>query len=165
MGENGPALVAADAFGHHVQYVVHDTGAQIEVKVTLHALLGDVLGKALGVTALKLACQQISKPALEQRNDASQKEEPHTPSRRPHANTGALAHRSSVEAVVDQMLEVLAGLYLSHQPVLVPVHAAQLPHMRKGVLQSARQLVAVDVAEAVLHVGVNDKLGESDRCR
>ena len=40
MGENGLALVAADALGHHVQYVVHDAGAKLEVEVTFHALLG-----------------------------------------------------------------------------------------------------------------------------
>ena len=31
MGENGLDIVVADALGHHVQYVVHDAGAQLEV--------------------------------------------------------------------------------------------------------------------------------------
>ena len=38
---------------------------------------------------------------------AAQKEEPHAPARRPEAAAGALAHRARVEAVVDQVLQVL----------------------------------------------------------
>ena len=57
MGENGPALVAAEALRHHVQYVVYDAGAKLEVKVTLHALVGDVLGKAVGVRSCCLVAR------------------------------------------------------------------------------------------------------------
>lgn len=45
-----------------------------------------------------------------------------------------------VEAVVDEMLQVLAHSDLSHQLVLVPVHASQLTHVSKDVLQSICQL-------------------------
>lgn len=46
----------------------------------------------------------------------------------------------SVEPVVDEMLQVFAHSDLSHQLVLVAVHARQLPDMSKDVLQSIRQL-------------------------
>lgn len=46
----------------------------------------------------------------------------------------------SVEAVVDEVLEVLAHADLSHQLVLVAVHASQLAHVGKDVLQPVCQL-------------------------
>ena len=46
----------------------------------------------------------------------------------------------SVEPVVDEVLEVLAHTDLLHQLVLVAVHACQLTHMGKDVLQSVWQL-------------------------
>mmetsp|Transcript_736 Transcript_736/g.1704 ORF Transcript_736/g.1704 Transcript_736/m.1704 type:complete len:700 (-) Transcript_736:62-2161(-) len=59
------------------------------------------------------------------------------------------------------MLEVLAHADLPHQPVLVPVHAGELPHVAEDVLQAVGELEGVDVAEAELHVGVDDQLGEA----
>lgn len=52
--------------------------------------------------------------------------------------TAGLTH--SVEAVIEQMLEVLAHANLPHQLVLVAVHARQLADMCKYVLKSVRQL-------------------------
>lgn len=46
----------------------------------------------------------------------------------------------SVEPVVDQMLQVFAHPDLSHQLVLVAVHACQLTHMSEDVLQPISQL-------------------------
>lgn len=46
----------------------------------------------------------------------------------------------SVEPVVDQMLQIFAHPDLSHQLVLVAVHACQLTHMSKDVLQPISQL-------------------------
>ena len=46
----------------------------------------------------------------------------------------------SVEPVVDEMLQVLAHANLSHQLVLVAVHACQLTHVGKDVLHSVSQL-------------------------
>lgn len=46
----------------------------------------------------------------------------------------------SVEAVVDEMLQVFAHPDLSHQLVLVSIHASQLTHMSENVLQSICQL-------------------------
>lgn len=46
----------------------------------------------------------------------------------------------SVEAVVDEMLEIFAHSDLSHQLVLVAVHSSQLTNVGKDVLQSISQL-------------------------
>lgn len=46
----------------------------------------------------------------------------------------------SVEPVVDEMLQIFAHPDLSHQFVLVAVHASQLTHMSEDVLQTIRQL-------------------------
>lgn len=48
------------------------------------------------------------------------------------------SHR--VEAVIDEMLQVLAHANLPHQLVFVPVHARQLPHVSKDILQAICQL-------------------------
>lgn len=45
-----------------------------------------------------------------------------------------------VEPVVDQMLQIFAHSDLSHQLVLVAVHACQLTHVSKDVLQPIGQL-------------------------
>lgn len=47
--QDGAGLVLLDPLRHHVQDVVHDGRAQLQVKVRLHALLGDRLGHALRV--------------------------------------------------------------------------------------------------------------------
>ena len=87
----------------------HDGGAQLQVEVGLDALLGDGLGDALGLAPLELPREQVAQPALQQRHDAAQEEEPDAPHGRPEAHAGALAHRARVEAVVDQVLQVLRG--------------------------------------------------------
>ena len=73
----------------------------------------------------------------------------------PEADAGALADGARVEAVVDEVLQVLAHADLAHQLVLVAVHARQLPDVRERVLQAVRQLVRVHVAQPVLHVRVD----------
>mmetsp|Transcript_4532 Transcript_4532/g.13244 ORF Transcript_4532/g.13244 Transcript_4532/m.13244 type:complete len:1314 (+) Transcript_4532:2393-6334(+) len=160
--EDGAALVGLDPLGHHVDDVVDDRGAQLEVKVRLDALLGHRLGHALGGAPLELAREKVAQPPLEEGHDAAEEEEPHAPARRPEAAAGPLAHGSRVEAVVDEVLEVLAHAHLAHEPVLVPVHARELPHVREGVLEPVRELVGVHVAQAVLHVRVHDELGEPE---
>ena len=46
----------------------------------------------------------------------------------------------SVEPIVDEMLQIFAHPDLSHQLVLVAVHACQLTNMSEDVLQSISQL-------------------------
>mmetsp|Transcript_19442 Transcript_19442/g.63358 ORF Transcript_19442/g.63358 Transcript_19442/m.63358 type:complete len:470 (-) Transcript_19442:1597-3006(-) len=156
--QDGARLVRLDALGHHVQDVVHHRRAQLEVVVRLDALLGHRLGDALGGAALELPGEQVAKPALEQRHNAAQEEEPHAPAGRPNAAAGPLADGARVEPVVDQVLQVLAHADLTHQPVLVPVHAGELAHVGEDVLQAVGQLVGVDVAQPVLHVRVDHQL-------
>mmetsp|Transcript_7034 Transcript_7034/g.20668 ORF Transcript_7034/g.20668 Transcript_7034/m.20668 type:complete len:555 (-) Transcript_7034:1166-2830(-) len=156
--QDGPRLVGLDALGHHVQDVVHDRRAQLEVKVRLDALLRDRLGDALGVAALELAREQVAEPALQERHDAAEEEEPHAPARRPEAAAGALAHGARVEAVVDQVLQVLAHANLAHEAVLVAVHARELADVREDVLEPVRELEGVHVAQAVLHDRVDHEL-------
>jgi len=52
-------------------------------------------------------------------------------------------------------------LYLSHELVLVAVHARELSNVGKGVLKTVSKLVGVHVAEAVLDVGVDNELCKS----
>jgi EAL domain-containing protein (putative c-di-GMP-specific phosphodiesterase class I) len=63
-----------------------------------------------------------------------------------------------VESVVDDVFEIFAHSDLSHQLVLVTVHAGQLAHMGKDVLKTIRQLKGVHVVKTILHVGVHDQL-------
>ena len=49
----------------------------------------------LGLAALKLACQQIAQPALQQGDNAAQEEEPNTPHGGPEAHARALAEGGS----------------------------------------------------------------------
>mmetsp|Transcript_94895 Transcript_94895/g.290284 ORF Transcript_94895/g.290284 Transcript_94895/m.290284 type:complete len:331 (+) Transcript_94895:4370-5362(+) len=136
--QDGPRLVRAHALGHHVDDVVHHRRAELEVEVALHPLLRDRLCHTLRDAALELARQQVPEPPLQERDDAAEEEEPHPPARRPKAAAGALADGARVEAVVDQVLQVLAHSHLSHQAVLVPVHARELPDVCEDVLQAIR---------------------------
>ena len=56
------------------------------------------------MSALKLSCKKIPEPALEQWNDASNKEKPDSPPGSPEAHTWALPDLPSIETVVNQML-------------------------------------------------------------
>lgn len=42
MLQDGASLVLLDTLWHHVQDVVHDSRSQLQVKVRLNALLGDL---------------------------------------------------------------------------------------------------------------------------
>ncbi|RNA42796.1 hypothetical protein BpHYR1_029175 [Brachionus plicatilis] len=145
MLQYGLCLVLFDSLGHHVQYVVHDGDAQLQIVVRLDSLFGDRFGDALGVSALELTREQIAQPSFEQRD---------APPRRPKAAAGSLAHRTRVKSVVEQVFEVLAHSYLFHQLVLVSVHAGQLAHVGEYVLEAVGQLKRVHIAEPVLDVRV-----------
>ena len=140
---------------------MHHRRPQLQVKVRLDPLLGHRLGDALAVATLELAREQVAKPALEQRDDAAQEEQPDAPHGRPEAHARPLTHGPGVEPVVNQVLQILAHADLAHQPVLVSVHAGELPDVRKDVLQAVRELECVHVPEAVLHVAVHHQLREA----
>lgn len=57
----------------------------------------------------------------------------------------------SVEPVVDEMFQVLAHANLSHQLVLVAVHACQLTHVGKDVLHSVSQLKQARKQNIAMH--------------
>lgn len=128
----------------------------------LNSLLGDVLSMALGVPPLELSRQQVAKPPLEQRHDASQEEEPDPPGGGPEAHTGPLPNGPGVESVVYEMFQVLAHSDLPHESILVAVHARQLPDMVEGVLKAIGELVGIEVPQPVLDVRVDDQLGEAE---
>ena len=140
-------LVHLDALWHHVDDVVHHGRAQLDVEVALNTLLRHVLGDSRGVSPLELPGEKVAEPALEQGDNASKEEEPHAPARGPETDSGTLSHRPGVEAVVDEVLDVLAHPDLPHQPVLVPVHARELPDVVETVLQAVGELERVDVAK------------------
>mmetsp|Transcript_38034 Transcript_38034/g.88955 ORF Transcript_38034/g.88955 Transcript_38034/m.88955 type:complete len:246 (-) Transcript_38034:1571-2308(-) len=140
---------------------MHDCCSELQIEVALHTLLGDGLGNSLGDASLKLTSKQVPKPSFQKWDDTPQEEEPHTPSWRPEAASRPLAHGTRVEAVVDEVLQILAHSHLSHQSVLVSVHTGELTHVGVDVLQAIRQLVSIDVAQAELHVTVHDQLGQA----
>ena len=155
------SLVRLDPFRHHVQDVVHHGGAKLEVEVRLDPLLRHRLRHALRVPALKLPGQQVPEPTLQEGHDAAEEEEPDAPHGRPEPHAGAFAHRTGVEPVVDEVLEVLAHANLSHEPVLVAVHTGELADVREDVLQPVRELERVHVAQPELHVRVHHQLRET----
>ena len=116
----------------------------------------------LGLAALKLAREEVPEPALQERDDAAEEKDPDAPHGGPEAAAGALAHGPGVEAVVDEVLEVLAHADLAHEAVLVAVHAGELPDMAEGVLEAVSELEGVDVAQAELDVAVYHQLGEAE---
>ena len=125
-----PHLVLFDALWHHVQDVMHDSSTKLKIIVRLDALLCDSACNALGLPPLKLPSQQVAQPALEQRDNASQEEEPYAPHRGPETHTGAFANGTSVESIVHKVFQILAHADLPHQTVLVPVHTCmQQTHM------------------------------------
>ena len=60
------------------------------------------------------------------------------------------------------MLEILAHADLAHQLVLVAIHSSQLADVRKRVLETISELIGVNVAQAVLDMGVHHELGEAE---
>jgi hypothetical protein len=46
--------------------------------------------------------------------------------------------------------------------VLVPVHTRQGPDMSEDILDRIGKLERIDIAESILHVGIDHQLGESE---
>jgi hypothetical protein len=55
------------------------------------------------------------------------------------------------------MFKIFAHSDLSHQLVLVTVHASQLTNVSKNVLKTVSQLESVDVVETILDMGVDNQ--------
>lgn len=71
-------------------------------------LLRHGLGDSFRVTALEMSSKQVAEPTLQQWNDTTQEEEPYSPAWRPESTSRTLADWSSVEAVIDDVLQILA---------------------------------------------------------
>ena len=128
MLQNCPGLVLLDTLRHHIDDVMHDTGPQLQVEVTLHSLLGDSFSHSLAVSSLKLSRQNITRPSIQEWSLPSHEEVPHSPSRSQESTTWALTYRSCIEPVVNDMFLGLEHPDLLHQLVLVSVHACHLSH-------------------------------------
>ena len=136
MLQNGLCLVSLDTFGHHIIDVLDDSRSELEIILTLNSLLGHRLCNTLRVTTFELPGKKITKPTLEQRNDTADEKDPNAPSWCPEADTGAFTDLTSIEAIVNQVLDVFCHTHLSHEPVLVTIHASQMTDVREDVLKS-----------------------------
>ena len=65
-----------------------------------------------------------------------------------------------IEAIVDQMLQILAHTNLSHQLVFVTIHAGQLTNVRENILQAIGQLERVHIVQTILNMRVDDQFGQ-----
>ena len=161
MLQDGLGFISLYALGHHVVYVHDHCRPELQVVLRLDPLLGHGLCDALRVASFELASKEVAEPPLEKGDHASEEEEPDPPARSPEADTGPFADWSCVEAVVDEVLEVLGHPHLPHQSIFITVHPCQLAHVRKDVLEAVSELEGLDVAKAILNVRIYDQLGEA----
>ena len=101
---------------------MHDTGTKLEIDMRLHALLGHVLGITFGVSAFKLACQQVAQPTFQKGHDTPDEEEPDPPAGGPEPNAWTFSYGPSVEAVVNQVHNILACLMRRYLYQYIPVN-------------------------------------------
>jgi len=59
------------------------------------------------------------------------------------------------------MLQVFCHSDLPHELVFVTVHARKGTNVRENILQGIRQLEGINIAEAVLDMGINDELRQT----
>lgn len=177
MLQNCFGLVLLDGLRHHVQNIVHYGCTELEIIVRLYALLRYSFRDTLTVATFKLTSKKIPEPTFKEGDNTTHKEEPDSPTRCPEAASGAFANRACVEAIVDQVLQVLGHAYLSHQLtrhisqrkypdvmttglILVTVHPREGTDMSEDVLQSIGKLESINVAKPKLNMRINDELGE-----
>ena len=127
----------------------------------LDSLLGDSLGDALRITSLELAREEIPKPTFKKWHDTTHEEQPDAPTGSPEADTRTLTNGTCIEAIVDKVLQILCHSDLSHELVLVTVHARKGTNVRKDILKRIRELEGVNIAKPVLDMGINDKLRQA----
>ena len=124
----------------------------------LDTLLGDGLGDTLRITSLELAREKITEPTFKKRYNTTHEEKPDAPAGGPEADTGTLANGTSIEAIVDEMLQVLRHSDLPHKLVLVTVHTRKGADVRKYILEGIGELKRVNISKPILDMGVDDKL-------
>jgi hypothetical protein len=140
---------------------MHDSSSKLEVVMGLDTLLGDGLGDALRITSLKLAREEISKPAFKKWHDTTHEKQPDAPTGSPKADARTFANGTRIEAIVDEVLQVFRHSDLSHELVLVTVHARKGTNVRKDVLKGIRELEGVNIAKPVLDMGIDDELRQA----
>ena len=64
MLQDGLRFVLFDRLRHHVQNVMHDSGAELQIVVRLDSLFSHGLGDTLAVSAFELTRKQIAKPTM-----------------------------------------------------------------------------------------------------
>ena len=67
----------------------------------------------------------------------------------------------SIEAVVDDMLEILAHSNLFHQLVFVTVHSSKLTNVCKHVLEAIGQLERVHIVQSVLDMTIHNQFRQT----
>jgi hypothetical protein len=144
---------------------MHDSSSKLEVVMRLDTLLGDGLGDALRITSLELAREKNTKPVFKKWYNATHKEEPDAPTGSPEANTRTLANGTGIEAIVDEMLQVVRHSDLPHEFVLVSAHARESANVRKNILKGVRELEGVNIAKTVLDMCINDKRRQAKNSR
>ena len=141
---------------------MHDRSSKLQIKMTLDTLFCNSCRKSFRLATFKLAGEEVTEPAFKKGDDSTEKKEPDTPARGPETYARAFTHGTRVEAVVDEMFQVLAETDLTHELVLVAVHARELSDMGKNVLKAVGELKGVDVTESVLDVGVDNQFREAE---
>ena len=140
---------------------MHDSSTKLEVVMGLDTLFGDGLGDALRITSLELAREEISKPAFKKWHDTTHEEQPDAPTGSPEANPRTLANGTCIEAIVDEVLQVFRHSDLSHELVLVTVHARKGANVREDILKGIRELEGVNIAKPVLDMGIDNELRQA----
>jgi hypothetical protein len=127
----------------------------------LDTLFGDSLSDAFRITSLELAREEITKPAFKKWHDTTHEEQPDAPTGSPEADTRTFTNGTCIEAIVDEVLQVFRHSDLSHELVLVTVHARKGTNVREDILKSIRELEGVNIAKPILDMGINDKLRQA----
>jgi hypothetical protein len=159
---------------------MHNSRTQFEIIMRFDTLFCNRLRYTLAVPAFELTGEQVAQPSFQKRDYTAHEEEPHAPAWCPETVTRTFTNGAGIEAVVNQMLQVLGHSHLSHQLignkvrmlsqcqflritnlVLVTVHSCQGANMREDVLKCVGQLESVDVTQAELNMCVHDELGET----
>ena len=97
----------------------------------LDSLFGDSHGDALQITSLE-PCEEIPKPAFKKWHDTTHEEQPDAPTRSSEAN---LTNGTYIEVIVDKVVQIFCHSDLSHELVLVTVHACKGINVCKDILK------------------------------
>ena len=92
------------------------------------------------MTAFKLSGKQVSEPSLKQWDDTSQEKQPDPPSRSPEATSRAFSDWSTIESIVNKMLEILTRPDLVHELVFIAIHPCQLSHVIERIQYPVSEL-------------------------